>query len=98
MLAVFGQEAIVAQLTMMCMAKSRRDFLTGASVLMAAASACNDAKQKSGAEVPPAKGAPPAFGTSPEVGPPVSMTTFAEEHSSSGAHSADAAPPVPRKT
>jgi len=59
------------------MAKSRRDFLTGASVLMAAASACNDAKQKSGAEAPPA-GAPPAFGTSPEVGPPVSMATFAE--------------------
>src|SRR5215467_8276745 len=59
------------------MAKSRRDSLTGASVLMAAASACNDAKQKSGAEAPPA-GAPPAFGTSPEVGPPVSMATFAE--------------------
>jgi hypothetical protein len=59
------------------MAESRRDFLTGASVLMAAAAACDEAKQKSGAELPPA-GAPPAFGTSPEVGPPVSTATFAE--------------------
>jgi Asp-tRNA(Asn)/Glu-tRNA(Gln) amidotransferase A subunit family amidase len=59
------------------MAKSRRDFLTGASVLMAAAAACNEAKQKARTDVAPA-GAPPAFGTSPEVGPPVSTVTFAE--------------------
>jgi Asp-tRNA(Asn)/Glu-tRNA(Gln) amidotransferase A subunit family amidase len=59
------------------MAESRRDFLTGASVLMAAAAACNEVKQKAGAELPPA-GAPPAFGTSPEVGPAVSTATFAE--------------------
>lgn len=59
------------------MANSRRDFLAGASVLMAAAAGCNEPKQKTGAEVPPA-GAPPAFGTSPEVGPPVSTATFAE--------------------
>jgi Amidase len=58
------------------MAKSRRDFLSGASVLMAAAAACKT-EQKPGAEAPPA-GAPPAFGTSPEVGPPVSTATFAE--------------------
>lgn len=44
---------------------------------MAAAAACNEAKQKVGVEVPPA-GAPPAFGTSPEVGPTVSTATFAE--------------------
>jgi Asp-tRNA(Asn)/Glu-tRNA(Gln) amidotransferase A subunit family amidase len=59
------------------MAKSRRDFLAGASVLMATAAACNEAKQKARTDVPPA-GAPPAFGTSPEVGPPVSTVTFAE--------------------
>jgi Asp-tRNA(Asn)/Glu-tRNA(Gln) amidotransferase A subunit family amidase len=44
---------------------------------MAAATACNEAKQKVGADASPA-GAPPAFGTSPEVGPPVSTATFAE--------------------
>jgi len=45
--------------------------------LMAAAVACDKPEQKSVSEAPPA-GAPPAFGTSPEVGPPVSTTTFAE--------------------
>jgi hypothetical protein len=59
------------------MARSRRDFLAGASALVAAAAACNEAGQKTGAAVPPA-GAPPAFGTSPEVGPPVSTATFAQ--------------------
>jgi Asp-tRNA(Asn)/Glu-tRNA(Gln) amidotransferase A subunit family amidase len=59
------------------MAKSRRAFLTGASALMATAAACNEAKQKARTDVPPV-GAPPAFGTSPEVGPPVSTVTFAE--------------------
>ena len=59
------------------MAKSRRDFLAGGSVLMAAAAACNKAKQQAGSQAPPA-GAPPAFGTSMEAGPPVSMATFAE--------------------
>ena len=43
---------------------------------MAAAAACKT-EQKPRAEEPPA-GAPPAFGTSPEVGPPVSTGTFAE--------------------
>ena len=61
------------------MAKSRRDFLAGASVLMAgAASSCKEAKQKAGAEEAPPAGAPPAFGTSPEVGPKVTTATFAE--------------------
>ena len=58
------------------MAKSRRQFLEGASAgLMAAAVACNKSDQKS--SEPPA-GAPPAFGTAPEAGPPVSTSTFAE--------------------
>ena len=43
---------------------------------MATAAACKT-EQKPRAEAPPA-GAPPAFGTSPEVGPPVSVGTFAE--------------------
>ncbi|HUA61992.1 MAG TPA: amidase [Verrucomicrobiae bacterium] len=60
------------------MTKSRRHFLGGATMgLMAAAVACDKPEQKSVSEAPPA-GAPPAFGTSPEVGPPVSTTTFAE--------------------
>ncbi|HEV3201959.1 MAG TPA: amidase [Bryobacteraceae bacterium] len=58
------------------MSKSRRQFLGGASVgLVATASACRKAVQKSGE--PPA-GAPPAFGTAAEVGPQVSPSTFAE--------------------
>ena len=44
---------------------------------MAAAAACQEAKQKAGVQGSPA-GAPPAFGTSPEAGPPVSTATFAE--------------------
>ena len=58
------------------MEKSRRDFLSGVSVLMAAAAGCKT-EQKPRAEAPPA-GAPPAFGTSPEAGPPVSTATFTE--------------------
>jgi Asp-tRNA(Asn)/Glu-tRNA(Gln) amidotransferase A subunit family amidase len=56
--------------------ESRRQFLGGtAAGLIAAAAAC----QKSAptpSEAP--AGMPPAFGTSPEVGPAVSTTTFAE--------------------
>src|SRR5580704_16322828 len=58
------------------MSKSRRQFLGGASAgLMAAAVACQKSPQQ--ASEPPA-GAPPAFGTAPEAGPPVSTATFAE--------------------
>src|ERR1017187_7613994 len=58
------------------MSKSRRQFLGGASAgLMAAAVACRKTAEKSSA--PPA-GAPPAFGTAPEAGPPVSTATFVE--------------------
>ena len=58
------------------MAESRRQFLGGASAgLIAAAVAC----QKSAPKSPEAPaGAPPAFGTAPEAGPPVSPATFAE--------------------
>jgi len=58
------------------MSKSRRQFLGNASAGLAlTASACKNTVQKAGE--PPA-GAPPAFGTSPAVGPEVSTATFAE--------------------
>ncbi len=57
------------------MSKSRRQLLNRASIgLLATASACRKAEQKTG-ELPP--GAPPAFGTAPVVGPEVSSATFA---------------------
>ena len=60
------------------MTKSRRKFLGGASAgLLAAAAACTKSQQKNSTSEAPA-GAPPAFGTSPEVGPPVSTGTFVE--------------------
>jgi Asp-tRNA(Asn)/Glu-tRNA(Gln) amidotransferase A subunit family amidase len=60
------------------MSNSRRHFLNRASAaLMAAAAACNKPPSTSQSSAPPA-GAPPAFGTAPDVGPPVSTATFAE--------------------
>ena len=58
------------------MAESRRQFLGGVPAgLIAAAAAC----QKTTPKAPEAPaGAPPAFGTAPEAGPPVSTATFAE--------------------
>jgi Asp-tRNA(Asn)/Glu-tRNA(Gln) amidotransferase A subunit family amidase len=57
------------------MSNSRRRFLTSASAaLVAASSACR--KFPETAAPPP--GAPPAFGTAPDVGPPVSVATFEE--------------------
>jgi Asp-tRNA(Asn)/Glu-tRNA(Gln) amidotransferase A subunit family amidase len=61
---------------------SRRRFLIRAPLgLLGAVAACraDQPKEQTGAApgAPPA-GAPPAFGTSPEVGPEVSPTTFAE--------------------
>jgi len=58
------------------MSESRRQFLGGVpAALIAAAAACQkNAPQTSGLPA----GAPPAFGTAPEAGPPVSTTTFAE--------------------
>jgi Asp-tRNA(Asn)/Glu-tRNA(Gln) amidotransferase A subunit family amidase len=62
------------------MSNSRRQFLNRASAaLMAAAAACRKPAPNSAPEsaaLPP--GAPPAFGTAPDVGPPVSTASFAE--------------------
>jgi Asp-tRNA(Asn)/Glu-tRNA(Gln) amidotransferase A subunit family amidase len=58
------------------MSNSRRKFLTRASsAVLAATAACRKPEQQSTAL--PA-GAPPAFGTAPDVGPPVSTATFTE--------------------
>jgi Asp-tRNA(Asn)/Glu-tRNA(Gln) amidotransferase A subunit family amidase len=58
------------------MSKSRRQFLSRASIgVVAAASACRKAAPEP-AEAQP--GAPPAFGTAPAVGPEVSPATFAQ--------------------
>ena len=58
------------------MAKSRRQFLTRVSASIAAVTAACRKPVSNAADLPP--GAPPAFGTSPEVGPPVSPATFAQ--------------------
>src|ERR1700730_17908800 len=61
------------------MAKSRREFLTHASLGVAGAIVGGEVLAES--EPPtqePTPGAPPAFGTGPAVGPEVSPTTFAE--------------------
>jgi Asp-tRNA(Asn)/Glu-tRNA(Gln) amidotransferase A subunit family amidase len=58
------------------MANSRRQFLNYASTaLMTTAAACRKTMPDA-ASLPP--GAPPAFGAAPDVGPPVSPSTFAE--------------------
>ena len=58
------------------MGNSRRQFLTRASIgFLIAAPGCRKPAEQS-TELPP--GAPPAFGTAPDVGPPVSTATFAE--------------------
>ncbi|MGP0019115.1 MAG: amidase [Candidatus Sulfotelmatobacter sp.] len=68
------------------MAKSRRQFLTEASLgVLGTAAALRGQTQNPGMQNPEAQsqqelppGAPPAFGTGPAVGPEVSVTTFAE--------------------
>src|SRR4051812_2424360 len=59
------------------MPKSRREFLTNASLAVVGTAVMGQAQgeQKPG-ELPP--GAPPALGTTPAVGPAVSSTTFVE--------------------
>jgi Asp-tRNA(Asn)/Glu-tRNA(Gln) amidotransferase A subunit family amidase len=58
------------------MPKSRRQFLTRASIgFLVTSTGCQKPAEQS-SELPP--GAPPAFGTAPDVGPPVSTATFAE--------------------
>src|SRR5579862_5159486 len=58
--------------------RSRRQFLTRASMgILIGAAGCSKAPQaQSSAGLPP--GAPPAFGTAADVGPPVSTATFIE--------------------
>ncbi|HEY2012227.1 MAG TPA: amidase [Bryobacteraceae bacterium] len=60
------------------MSNSRRQFLNRASTaLLAATAACRKpSPAPDSAVLPP--GAPPAFGTAPDVGPPVSPATFSE--------------------
>ncbi len=58
------------------MSKSRRRFLTQTSLGLIGATACYGSKPQQSNQLPP--GAPPAFGTGPAVGPPVSPATFAE--------------------
>jgi Asp-tRNA(Asn)/Glu-tRNA(Gln) amidotransferase A subunit family amidase len=59
------------------MSKSRRQFLTKASLgLAGTAVACRNKPAAQAVQLPP--GAPPAFGTTPAVGPEVSSATFAE--------------------
>lgn len=56
---------------------SRRNFLSRASAVLAAAGAACSRKPQQQTSTPP-PGAPPAFGTSPDSGPPVSTATFEE--------------------
>jgi Asp-tRNA(Asn)/Glu-tRNA(Gln) amidotransferase A subunit family amidase len=62
------------------MAKTRREFLTEAAVglagVAAGAAGVAPADAQDPGQQPP--GAPPAFGVGPQVGPPVSVTTFTE--------------------
>src|SRR5215468_12229784 len=58
------------------MPKSRRQFLTQASLTVLGAAVTSSTKAQQTPESTP--GAPPAFGTAPPVGPEVSTATFAE--------------------
>jgi len=69
------------------MAKSRRQFLAGASLTLAGVAAgCHGKNEEkggtagrpTGSGTPSTPGAPPAFGTAPAVGPEVRAETFAE--------------------
>jgi Asp-tRNA(Asn)/Glu-tRNA(Gln) amidotransferase A subunit family amidase len=58
------------------MSKSRRHFIAQTSLGILGAAAALRSEAQNPADLPP--GAPPAFGTAPEVGPVVSTTTFTE--------------------
>lgn len=58
------------------MSKSRRQFLTHASLSLLGAAVASRSQAQQPTELPP--GTPPAFGTAPPVGPEVSTATFAE--------------------
>jgi Asp-tRNA(Asn)/Glu-tRNA(Gln) amidotransferase A subunit family amidase len=57
---------------------TRRQFLITAAMGGIAAAACRRQQPAAGSTAPATPGAPPAFGTAPEIGPPVSPATFAE--------------------
>jgi Asp-tRNA(Asn)/Glu-tRNA(Gln) amidotransferase A subunit family amidase len=58
------------------MSKSRREFLTQSTLTLLASTAATALAQNPA--TPSTPGAPPAFGTSPAVGPEVTTSTFAE--------------------
>jgi hypothetical protein len=58
------------------MSKSRREFLTHTSLGLLGMATAGRGMAQTAPDLPP--GAPPAFGTSPAVGPEVSLQTFAE--------------------
>lgn len=58
------------------MSNSRRQFLSRASAAVLTATAACRKPKSDGGPLPP--GAPPAFGTAPDAGPPISPSTFAE--------------------
>ena len=58
------------------MSKSRRQFLSQASISLGGAALAFSSHAQQTSEPPP--GAPPAFGTAPPVGPEVTTSTFAE--------------------
>ncbi len=58
------------------MSKSRREFLTQSTLTLLASTAASALAQNP--STPTTPGAPPAFGTSPAVGPEVTTATFAE--------------------
>src|SRR5579862_7165228 len=58
------------------MSKSRRQFLTHASLSLLGAAVASRSQAQQSTEPPP--GTPPAFGTAPPVGPQVSPATFVE--------------------
>jgi Asp-tRNA(Asn)/Glu-tRNA(Gln) amidotransferase A subunit family amidase len=60
------------------MSKSRREFLTQSTLTLLGAAAASTTSLAQNPATPTTPGAPPAFGTSPAVGPEVTTATFAE--------------------
>ncbi|WP_353071110.1 amidase [Tunturiibacter gelidoferens] len=60
------------------MSKSRREFLTQSTLTLLASASASASALAQTPSTPTTPGAPPAFGTSPSVGPEVSPATFAE--------------------
>ena len=62
------------------MAETRREFLarTALGLLAAAVPASAVAAETAGSQTPQTPGAPPAFGTAPPAGPPISPATLRE--------------------